>query len=403
MRGIHVGTAAGIPIKLHWTFLIVLPLFAAAIGWDIGLLADVVSELPGDDIDPGALEGEYQPWLLGLVAAVGLFVGVFLHELGHSLVALRYGYGIESITLWLLGGLANFAEMPRDWRHEFAISVMGPIVSVGVGVACYLGFLLTPAGADAPRFVLGYLAVLNVVLAGFNMLPAFPMDGGRVLRALLARSRSHAKATQQAAEVGKLFAFFLGLVGLFSANIILVILAFFIYIAASSEAQQTVMSAAFEGVTVADIMTERDRLDVVAPDVSLAALVDRMLEERHTGYPVVDNGDLVGMITLGDVQDVDPVEREAFTVEDVMAADVVTTSPETEAMDALRTLQEHDIGRLPVVEDGELVGLVSRTDLMTAFDVLRTRNVDRAAPEADDVTVGPGQEAGSPLERTGRR
>lgn len=376
MRGIRIGSAFGIPIKLHWTFLIVLPLFALIIGWDIVLLGEFLNDLLVADLDPAALEGEFRPWILGFASAIGLFVGVLLHEFGHSLVALRYEYEIDSITLWLLGGLANFREMPEDWRHEFWIAIAGPIVSIAVGVGCYLGFLLTPPDIDSVRFVLGYLAVLNVFLAVFNMLPAFPMDGGRVLRALLARNRPHAQATQQAAEVGKFFAFLLGIVGILVFNIILILLAFFIYIAASGEAQQTVMKAAFEGVTVKDIMTSQSELHVVSPETTVSELREKMFKQRHTGYPVVRNGTLVGMVTLDNIRDVREVERDAYRVEEIMATDLVTTTPDEDAIDALRKLQEHSVGRLPVVnERDEVIGIVSRTDLMTAFNILQTGEV----------------------------
>jgi len=210
------------------------------------------------------------------------------------------------------------------------------------------------------------------VLAVFNMLPAFPMDGGRVLRALLARNRPHAKATQRAAEVGKVFAFLLGIIGLVS-NWFLILLAFFIYIAASGEAQQTTLKAAFEDVTVADIMTPREDLDVVAEEDTVTELVERMFQERHTGYPVLRNGDLVGIVTLEDARNVSEVERDAYQVGDIMEQDVQTIRPDTNAMEALQRMQEHDVGRLLVVDDrGDLVGLVSRTDLMTAFNIIQS-------------------------------
>jgi Zn-dependent protease/CBS domain-containing protein len=375
MRGIRIGSVVGIPIRLNWTFLIVLPLFAFLIGSDVGSLVEVVNGILGGTIAPEQLDGGRLPWLLGLAAALGLFGGVLLHELGHSLVAMRYGYEIESITLWLLGGLAGFKEFPDEWTHEFWIAVAGPIVSVAVGVVCYVGFLVAPGGPalDPLRFVLGYLAVLNVVLAVFNMLPGFPMDGGRVLRALLARNRPHAQATQQAAEVGKVFAFLLGIAGLLGRNIIMILLAFFIYIAASGEAQQTTLKAAFEGVSVEDVMTPRERLDVVGEDTSITELMNRMFSERHTGYPVLRGGNLVGMVTLEDAKGVKEVERDAYRVGDVMETDLVSAAPDADAMAALRTMQEHDVGRLPVVDgDGELVGLLSRSDLMTAFNVIQS-------------------------------
>ncbi|MEF8814945.1 MAG: M50 family metallopeptidase, partial [Halovenus sp.] len=183
MRGFRIGSAVGIPIRLNWTFLIVLPLFAAFIARDITGLTLVINETFATTIDSGDLTTGYLPWILGLASALGLFVGVLLHEFGHSLVALRYGYEIESITLWLLGGVASFSEFPDDWRHELVIAIAGPVVSVLIGVGSYVAFIALPSSLDPVRFVFGYLAVLNIVLAAFNLLPGFPMDGGRILRA----------------------------------------------------------------------------------------------------------------------------------------------------------------------------------------------------------------------------
>jgi Zn-dependent protease/CBS domain-containing protein len=381
MRGIQIGSVLGIPIRLNLTFLLILPVFAWLIGSDVGQLAVVLSDTLGVGLDPSALTGGMRPWTLGGAAAIGLFVCVLLHEFGHSIVAMRFGYEIDSITLWLLGGVASFSEMPEDWREELAIAVAGPVVSVALGVVAYGVVLVLPATAQQALFVMGYLALTNIILAGFNLLPGFPMDGGRVLRALLARTRPHARATQLAAEVGKAFAILLGFVGLF-LNIFLLALAFFIYMGASSESQQTVMKAAFEGVTVSDIMTPNPRLDTVESTTTVAGLLDRMLSERHTGYPVLRAGRLVGMVTLDDARDVAAVERDALRVEDVMSDEVQVTHPETPAMDALEMLQRHDIGRLPVVVDDDLVGLVSRSDLMRAFSII---NSDAAAPRGRSV------------------
>jgi len=381
MRGIQIGSVLGIPIRLNLTFLLILPVFAWLIGSDVGQLAVVLSDTLGVGLDPSALTGGMRPWTLGGAAAIGLFVCVLLHEFGHSIVAMRFGYEIDSITLWLLGGVASFSEMPEDWREELAIAVAGPVVSVALGVVAYGVVLVLPATAQQALFVMGYLALTNIILAGFNLLPGFPMDGGRVLRALLARTRPHARATQLAAEVGKAFAILLGFVGLF-LNIFLLALAFFIYMGASSESQQTVMKAAFEGVTVSDIMTPKSRLDTVESTTTVAGLLDRMLSERHTGYPVLRAGRLVGMVTLDDARDVAAVERDALRVEDVMSDEVQVTHPETPAMDALEMLQRHDIGRLPVVVDDDLVGLVSRSDLMRAFSII---NSDAAAPRGGSV------------------
>lgn len=378
MRGIRIGSAFGIPIRLNWTFLLILPIFAAFIAWDITGLVQVINETLDAAIDPARVTAGFMPWILGFVSAIGLFAGVLLHEFGHSLVALRYGYAIESITLWLLGGVANFAEFPENWRHELVISIAGPIVSVLIGVGSYLAFVSLPASAAEARFVFGYLAILNVVLAAFNMLPGFPMDGGRILRALLARTQPHAQATQQAATVGKLFAVLLGLVGLFT-NLFLILLAFFIYIAASGEAQQTTVKASFEGVRVRDVMTTKEELNTVTEDMTITELIARMFTERHMGYPVVRNNDLVGMITLDDASSVDEVERDAYRVRDVMSTDVKTIGPDSDAMEAFQQLQQHGVGRLPVVDEtGDLVGIISRTDLMRAFNIIQTSGRPRS-------------------------
>jgi Zn-dependent protease/CBS domain-containing protein len=354
------------------TFLLVLPLFAWLIGAGVESIVPMLNRLPADGLDAGALVTSPTRWVLGLVAAVGLFVGVVLHELGHSLVARSFGYPIESITLWLFGGIAQLEELPEDWKEELAIALAGPVVSVALGAVVYLVFAAVPASQDAVRFVLGYLAMLNVALAAFNLLPAFPMDGGRVLRALLGLRYPYARATQLAAEVGKLFAILFGLAGLVGGNIVLIGVAFFVYIGAAGEAQQVTIRAAFEGVSVGDIMTPAGELHTVTSRDSVAELVERMFRERHTGYPVVEDGLPVGMVTLSDAEDVSPVEREAYTVADVMSEELVTVDAHAPVTDALELMREHGVGRLPVVDGGELVGLISRTDVMHALDVVKS-------------------------------
>ncbi|WP_276273449.1 CBS domain-containing protein [Haloarcula litorea] len=378
MRRFRIGSAFGIPIKLDLTFLLVLPLFAWIIGTQVGQTAAVLNDSLGAGLDAAALTGGTLVWLLGVAAAVGLFVGIVLHELGHSLVAIRYGYPIDSITLWLFGGIAQFDEMPENWKQELVIAVAGPLVSVAVGVLSYVAFLVLPAtGATAlesARFVLAYLAVMNVALAAFNMLPGFPMDGGRVLRALLARTRPYARATEIAAEVGKGFAVLLGLFGLFVlGNLFIAGLAFFIYIGAAGESRQTTMRAAFEGVTVRDVMTPADHVTSVTREMSVSDLIRTMFEERHTGYPVERDGEVVGLVTLEDARAVREVERDAYTVGDVMTTDLVTVDPDTPVMDALNDLQENSVGRLLVTDaDGEFEGLLTRSDIMTALSIIKS-------------------------------
>ena len=388
MRKFRIGSAFGIPIQLDLTFLIILPIFAWLIGSQVGVFVEQLNTLWGTSIEPGPLTTGSMPWLLGSLAAIGLFVGVVLHELGHSLVAMRYGFPIESITLWIFGGIAQLTDTPEDWRQELLIALAGPAVSIVLGAICYVAFIAVPDSFGAAAFVLGYLALMNLVLAAFNLLPGFPMDGGRVLRALLARTRPFARATQIAAEVGKVFAFLLGIVGLLGGNLLLIGIAFFIYIGASGEAQQTVMKAAFQDVTVRDVMTPATEVETVSPDRSVADLVELMFRQRHTGYPVMDDGTLVGLVTLEDAREVDPVERDAFLVEDIMSTDLQTIAPEDDAMTAFVEMQRNGIGRLLVVDDEDrLVGLVTRSDLLTAFNIIRSSGAFEPTP--DRVTEVP--------------
>jgi Zn-dependent protease/CBS domain-containing protein len=405
MKSFRVGSAFDIPVKLDLTFLLVLPVFAYLIGVQLGELDLLFNRLLGLGIGFEALTAApVVQFGIGTAAALGLFVCILLHELGHSLVARRYEVPIESITLWLLGGVAQMAEIPEDWRKEFTIAIAGPLVSVGVGAAAYGLLLVVPSGGvflEATRFTLAYLSVMNVTLAAFNMLPGFPMDGGRILRALLARTRPHATATQQAARVGQLFAVLLGVVGLLAGfQILLIVLAGFIYLAAASEASRTAMEAALEGVTVREVMTRRSDLDTVPADATVAELTRRMFRERHTGYPVVagagaapdgaDGTGVVGVVSLSDAREVDEIERDAYRVSDVMRRDVPSVAPETAVIDAADRMQTRNLDRLLVMEadgpgePGELVGLLSQTDVRKAVEIAKSGG----APESRGRSVG---------------
>jgi len=365
-------TVTGIPIRVNITLLLFVPVIVWLIGSNVGtpegaeIWVGILSSLSDAGVTADALRSGGTPWLLGALAAVGLFFGVTVHELGHAWTARRYDLEISSITLWIFGGMAHMEENPKEWRTEFWIAVAGPITSVAVAAGFYAALRVAPP-FPVLVFVFGWLTIMNLVLAVFNMVPAFPMDGGRVLRALLSRNRPYAEATRTAATVAKFLAVVMGIVGLLG-NPVLVLIALFVYVAASSESRTTTMSEALSGVRVADLMTSE--VDTVSPDDTVQGLFDRMLVERHTGYPVVEEGDVVGIVTLSDAKEVSPYEREAFLVEDVMTEDVVTVGPDAEAFEALQTLSRESFGRLVVVEDDDLAGILSRTDVMTALDVL---------------------------------
>lgn len=387
MRSFRIGSVYGIPIKLDLTFLLVLPLLAWIIGSQISVRINFLNAIFGTGIAIEQLSSGTTPWILGIIAAIGLFVCVVLHELGHSMIALHYGVEIESIRLWIFGGVSEFSELPEEWTNELAIAIAGPIVSVVLAVVFYLVFNWVPTGFDIIVFVLGYLALINIVLAVFNLLPAFPMDGGRILRAFLARNRSRAGATQIAANVGKVFALFLGFIGLITFQWLWIGIAFFIYIGASSESQQTRMQGAFREVATRDLMTPGEHLRTISPDESVATLSKRMVSECHTSYPVVSDDALVGLVTLSDTTDIREEEREAFTVEDVMSTDIRTITPDRDAVDALNEMRQHNVGRLLVVdEQNDLIGLISRSDVMTAFEIIQS--TDALQPQQSESTGG---------------
>ncbi len=374
-----------IPVRVNITLLLFLPVIVWLIASDVSrvegaeIWVDILASMSGHELDPESLRTGYTPWLLGAAAAVGLFFGVTVHELGHSWVALRYDLPISSITLWIFGGVAQMEEQPREWKKEFWIAIAGPITSVLVGAAFYILLQVVPAVPEVV-FVVGWLAVMNVVLAVFNMVPAFPMDGGRILRALLARNRPYAQATQTAATAAKFLALAMGVLGLFG-NPILILIALFVYVAATSESKMTAMSEALRGVYVRNLMTED--VETVSPVATVEELTQRMMFERHTGYPVVDStGAVVGIVTLSDVRDLDPHSRHEVRVRDVMTEDVLSVDPDEEAFEALMTISRNNVGRVVVLEDDDLVGVISRSDVMKALDVAGLRGYDSVDSDA---------------------
>ena len=369
MRSFTVASVWGIPIRVNTSLIVFLPILAWLIGagGQIEAYAGLIGGLTGVPLDLAALQAGPTPWIIGVAAAVGLFLSVTLHELGHSWVALRYDIGIESITLWILGGLAALESLPKEWNRELWIAVAGPITSVGVAAACYAGTLATPASLPVVRFVVGWLAVTNVVLAGFNLLPAFPMDGGRVLRALLARSRPYGSATRIAARVGVVFAMLFAVVGVLTFQLLLLLLALFIYGAATTESRTVLLDELLEGITVGDIMS-RDP-PTVHGDTSLAALGDRMLRERQTAFLVSGDGGPPAVVALTDLKRVRG-DRDTTTVRSV-ARELPRVDVADDAFDTLAALQGAGGTDALVEENGVPVGLLSEADYSRAMTVRR--------------------------------
>lgn len=358
----------GIPVQLDITFLLVLPLLAWIIGSELGNYIRLFN-LP---VDPEPLEEGLMPYFLGLLAAVGLFTSVVLHELGHAAVGQSYGVEIRSITLWILGGMAQFERIPRQPGAEAVIAIAGPLTSYAVGAVCWVVLAFTSDLAPPVAFILGYLMWMNWFLATFNLLPALPLDGGRILRSLLALRMSHLRATRVAAGASKVQALALGLLGFLSLNVFLVLIAFFVYIAGTGESQVTTVAEMLHGIKVHDLMTRE--VKTVSPHTRVSELMQRMFHERHLGYPVVDSSrNMIGLVTLDDVKRLrgDSGSSDADTsIEKIMSREVLTIPYDASALEAFERMAQNDFGKLIVVDAyGRMVGIISKTDLMRAIQV----------------------------------
>ncbi len=375
---LQIGRIRGIPIRLHVTFLII---FAFVI-W---IFAANDFEIAGITIgfDALAVSTAYK-YLLGTVAAVLFFATLLFHELSHSFVAQHYGAQIRGITLFIIGGVSQMEEIPREPRMEANITAAGPGLSLGIGFVSYALYrvfgpvlrstvggepVISATVTNAVLIVLGILAFYNILLGFFNLIPAFPMDGGRLLRAAFASRMPYVEATRRAVAVGKMFAFVMAIIGLFTFQLFLLLIAVFIYFGGSEEEKAAVVSVSLEGITVRDLMTRVPGVIYVPPQWTLEQLIEVMFKTRHMGYPVQESATapVIGVITFSDVQRVPPQNRSTTTVAEVMTRDVVSIAPDADAYDALKLMSMRNLGRLLVMQNGQMQGIVSRTDLMRAI------------------------------------
>lgn len=370
---LRIGRLFGIPIMIHFTFLLIIPLFAWIIGNDIAYTVTMVTDLFRISINDQLIISGYNPYLLGFIVACGLFFGVFIHELSHSLVARRYGIKIESITLLFFGGIASVEDRETDPRVEFRMALAGPVMSLLFGLVCAALLYLSPliirdsTLAGPVMYIFGYLAILNILLFLFNLLPAFPMDGGRVLRAYLALRMPLHKATGIASTIGKAFAVLFGIIGLVIVSPILILIAFFIYIGAGQESSVTRYKFLLKDVSIGDIMSRPVR--TVQPGMSLADVISLMYQTKHLGFPVVERGYLIGIITLSDLSRISSIDRDAMQVRDSMTRDVITLTPDAPVIDALKIMTQQDIGRIPIIHEGVLAGIITKSDIFTVMEL----------------------------------
>jgi len=336
---INIGSIAGIRLRLHVTFLLF-------IGW-IAVSRGIFGADPGRAIASVAL-------------LLLIFSCVLLHELGHALAARRYGIPTRDITLLPIGGLARLQRMPDKPLQEIVVAIAGPAVNVALAVILFLFTRWTAASIESQLLQGGLVETLfavNVIMVLFNMIPAFPMDGGRVLRAALALKLPYVRATQIASIVGQGIAVVFGLLGFYTGNMMLVFIAIFVFMAAFDERQDVRARATIRGLTVRDAMiTDFHPLDVNEP---LQHAVDLLTSGSQEDFPVLDGGVPVGVLTRADLVQGLRVRGATARVGEAAPVDRDYTEPSEPLDQAVRRMRERRRMALPVLEHGALVGVLT--------------------------------------------
>lgn len=378
--GFRIGKLFGINIRIDWSWIFIFLL----VTWNLAISFIAIQPEWGVGL----------AWGLAVVASLLFFASVLAHELAHSLVAKAQGLDVRSITLFLFGGVSNIEREPPSARAEFFIAVVGPITSLVLGflLLFFSGLGLEPMtmGMADPAAIIGqlgpftvlliWLGTINIVLGIFNLVPGFPLDGGRILRSILwATTGSLRRATRWASWVGQAIAWLLILGGVamifgatipffgsgFVGGLWLAFIGWFLNSAAIQSYRQVVIQDILEDVPVARLM--RANPPIVSPSQSVSALVhDHVMATDDHAFPVMENSHLAGIVTLEDIRSVSRDGWDGTTVQQIMtpASKLTTVAPEEDAADALSLLSQRDVRQLPVVHNGELVGVLRRRDIV---------------------------------------
>jgi stage IV sporulation protein FB len=341
-----IGTVMGTVIRIHLTFLLLLAWIGAA----------------------HYAAGGAQAALTGVVFICLLFLCVLLHEFGHVLAARRYGVNTPDITLLPIGGVARLERIPEEPAQELVVALAGPAVNVVIAALLFLalGGLPSAAGMEVHNpgvDILQRLAVANVFLVVFNLIPAFPMDGGRVLRAILAHRMGYARGTQRAASIGQVVAVGLGLVGLLIGNPLLLFIALFVWIGAAGEAHAVQMQQVARGLRLADAMITR--FETLGPDARVADAAELLIRTTQHDFPVVDGaGRLRGVLTRDDMVRAMREEGPDAPVLEAMRRDIPLLHRAVPLEEAMRRLQQEGLPVIAVSDAaGRLVGLLTLENL----------------------------------------
>jgi Zn-dependent protease/predicted transcriptional regulator len=345
----------GIPIGLHWSWFVIFALVTGSLAW--GYLPSVSPAL-----------SPLASWLLGAATSLLFFGSVLLHELGHSVIALRNQIPVRRITLFIFGGVAQIAQEPRTPGAEFRIAIAGALTSLALAVAFGMVWWLNPGSAYLAGPSL-WLARINLMVALFNMIPGFPLDGGRVLRALVWKFNGNLpRATRIASFSGQAFA--LGFMGLglwttlggnVSNGLWLVFIGWFLQNAAAGSYAQTAMQEQLHSVTV-DQLTSRDFAQV-SGNLTINQLVDEyILADGQRCFLVTAHGQIRGIITLTDVTKIPKAQWPAMTIDRVMTPweRTVCVQGDTELLDALRHMDDANVAQVPVMQDDRVAGILPR-------------------------------------------
>jgi Zn-dependent protease/CBS domain-containing protein len=376
MTSFRLARVAGIDIAIHPSWLVIFVL----VTWSLAT-----------SYFPAALPtaSTTTQWLLGAVAALLLFTSVLVHELAHSIVARRSGLDVQSITLFIFGGVSNLtAESPRP-GVEFRVAIVGPLSSFGIAAVALAGATAAPAGS-AVEAVLGYVGIINVLLGAFNLIPGFPLDGGRVLRSVIWQATgSLRRATEIAGTVGILvaYAFFIwGFLRVLNGDLLgglwIAAIGWFLQMGANASIQQVRIDEALRGLRVGDVVRADAR--AVPPDLPVSRLInDYLLPLNRRAMPVVDDGRLVGVATLGDIKDTPARRRPTTRVADVMEgrAGLHVARTTDSLVSALEMMGRGDFEQLPVVDESDhLVGCLTRADIMRQFQLRAALDVSAKKP-----------------------
>lgn len=359
-QGFTVFRVRGIPVKLHITLLVILPYLAFVTSYQYATIAKALGVLPGETILP--------PLVWGAILAVGLFASVLLHELAHTFVAIRRGGHVQSITLMMLGGITRIdREVPPE--KEAWMAFAGPLMSFAIAVVSYVLARVLPIG---PGLFVGLIsfAAMNLVLAVFNLLPAFPMDGGRVLRGLLARKLGRARATRIAAGLGRALAVAFVVLAIVTFNWILGLIAVFVWFGAAAEQRHVEGQLILQGMHVQDLMNPR--LGEALADEPTTELAERMLRDHLMAARVTDAGDpthrTLGVITTRELR------RRQGTVRAAMRTDLPKLHPGDEATKVMSALASAQASAIEVINDaGETIGLILPDDLQRVLTLRAIR------------------------------